>query len=514
MQPFRRIVGPIHGPARQSPDLQRLAVEAILGAHHLPDGSLVAVALRALSPMEWADMERYIRKIIAFPWHRDASLWEDITPSKLLEFYLTESWDLTRVGLYSLHRNGYLREAAVRIISGTPDRAGIHILLLRLNDHVPVIRNIATEAIRERIVPAYCDRWIEALPFLNRLKEMKRGSHGWLAVRVYEMLHLPECRGALQAGLASPDPLIHRSAFSIIADGDPANIEHLRNGLDDLDLAVRRDAVKRIAGIPDDDLFVAMVRMALTDPMSGIRSAAAAMTGRRMPEAAGDILHDSLFDPAPMMRAIARHHLKPDADIPEIYRAEVARNDDRTLAGAIAGLGETGTSRDAVTADALRDHPRGRVRQVATQAYLQLADQIAPDEILRILSNPTPRISREILSAPGRHLRAITIDQLMAGYIAGLDHVRRNITQLARRLSKWEQIILLIETISFTEPESADRDALYVEIEGWRNRYNRRQTQPTPRQTERMRDAMARNGALLTRAQRTELEFITRSLRG
>ncbi|MEP7217371.1 MAG: hypothetical protein ABI876_00560 [Bacteroidota bacterium] len=52
------------------------------------------------------------------------------------------------------------------------------------------------------------------------------------------------------------------------------------------------------------------------------------------------------------------------------------------------------------------------------------------------------------------------------------------------------------------------------EIERWRNHYNRRQTQPTPRQTERMRDAMERNGALLTRPQRTELEFIARLLRG
>jgi hypothetical protein len=75
------------------------------------------------------------------------------------------------------HRNGYVREAAVRGLAESRDGRAVPYLLLRLNDWVNQVRAAAREAIEVFLQPAFASDIIAALPVVSALVRRTRADH-------------------------------------------------------------------------------------------------------------------------------------------------------------------------------------------------------------------------------------------------------------------------------------------------------------------------------------------------
>ena len=76
--------------------------------------------------------------------------WNTIKP-KQVEAYLNKTKDIPVGNLLSLHKNGYVRQVAVRFLSNVENGEEIRFLILRLNDWVDSISEAAQAAISDRL---------------------------------------------------------------------------------------------------------------------------------------------------------------------------------------------------------------------------------------------------------------------------------------------------------------------------------------------------------------------------
>ncbi|MEO6046138.1 MAG: hypothetical protein ABIQ57_01565 [Candidatus Kapaibacterium sp.] len=447
--------------------------------------------------------------------------WSDLAPEQFAKLHRIAPMNAAELGLICFHRDGYVRERATDFLREIDDGSELPFLILRASDLVSQVRDAAIKALRERLTTDYCRHWTDSLPLIERLREVKHLRGRWLINAVDTLLRHSDCRDALMNALDSDDPSIRRSTWILCARNHPIAAGHLRRGLCDDDRLIRKHTIDQIETITDDHLFTELMTIAIADSSTGLRAAAASMLGRRNPDAAADLLRPLLFDSSLLVRATVQHYLRnrvgPESeseleiDIPEIYRREILRDDDRTIIEALAGLAETGSSADALLAGRFRDHRLSRVRRIATKAYLHLADRIASGELLEILSDRTPRVSRKILSAAERHLNLLTIEDFRLIFFSfEHPHVLNNLLILTRRCSKWDQIILLLENLPVTN-EQSKRAAIISEIEFWRSNYNHRLTSPTQKHREQLTDLLERNGSFLTAEQRSDLTLIAKT---
>ena len=89
------------------------------------------------------------------------------------------------------HRNGYVREAAVRGLAESRDGRAVPHLLLRLNDWVNQVRAAAREAIEVFLQPAFAADVVAALPVVSTLIRRTRADHEELIHRVFTFLRSP-----------------------------------------------------------------------------------------------------------------------------------------------------------------------------------------------------------------------------------------------------------------------------------------------------------------------------------
>ncbi len=111
---------------------------------------------------------------------------------------------LAAAAICSMHRSGYVREAAVRELAVRRDTLELPYLILRAADWVPEVRRLAQDAVMARLTAPCLPALVSCLTLVEG-ESFATGRASSLAPAVDALLSDPESADALLAGLSLPD---------------------------------------------------------------------------------------------------------------------------------------------------------------------------------------------------------------------------------------------------------------------------------------------------------------------
>jgi hypothetical protein len=146
-------------------------------------------------------------------------------------------------------------------------------------------------------------------------------------------------------------------------------------------------------------------------------------------------LHAALLDRHRSMRHAGRFYLSeavddsgPRFDAPEFYRRAIASSGSRTLAAAIAGLGECGTRSDATLVARFASDAKPSVAAAAVRALARLDPDSHRDDFIRWMADHRSKVTREAYHAVMALGSAIDVSQVR-------DAMAKAASPLAKRLA-------------------------------------------------------------------------------
>ena len=469
-------------------------------------------ALAAAPALEYSALDRRCREIADY----DAGPgWRELRPLQLDAFSSVDPLDVAALGLASFHRDGRVRERAVRRLDEARGAGELPFLVLRVNDWVREVADPALAAVERRLTSACAADVVRCLPLLERLADAdrRRDRRGLLASAL-ALLREPAHRPALLAGFASRDRTVRRLAFRLLLEttGDPASLAPLLEAaLRTDDLVLRTRAVAEARGRLGRDELVALAALMLRDPFMPVRRAALALLVEAAPETGRVHLSEALLDRHRAVREAARFWLLRRFAFPafaDVYRVHTtAPSPPARLAAAVAGLGETGTVADAAVVLPLLDHERPAVRAAAVRALGRLDAAGHRPRLLAALDDPSPAVSRAargILRAGEPGLSAAELESRITG--AAHPHARLGALALADRVGKWEGLRLLLVGSASALP--AVRAEARRRLAQWLARVNTRFAEPTVADLDAIEAAIEAARHTLERRTATELRAI------
>lgn len=271
-------------------------------------------------------------------------------------------------GLCSLHRNGYVREAALRTLASIPSAMAVPFLLLRCDDVVPPVREQAVAAVRACMRADLAPAFARSLRIIDALAGRQRGSS-----LIEDLRHfLIANPAALDAVSDDPDALVRQRAREWrIHAGDFR--ETMAKSLVDPSIRVQLWAARLIVSKRTSDAD----KLALLPLLERSRLVSARLLGlraRAQVDLADEPLERALLDHQAAVRHLARTLLRarhPDRPFGDtrgralaVLRREATPDE---IVGALGALADIGLLADVGLIDGYANDARRRVRREATR---------------------------------------------------------------------------------------------------------------------------------------------------
>lgn len=278
----------------------------------------------------------------------------------------------------SMHRNGHIRELAVRHLAASGEREALRWLVLRCGDWVAPVRDAALAAVEPVVGAEHAPLLVSVLPLLSGARFQSGRPTDRLAGLVETALRSSAARAAVEDGLVGSDRRVRRACAHLLADGAPAP------ALVERVLAVH-DIVATsllLRGMPTDGAGSGEVgRLLLRSPMARFRAEglwrvlqSGTETDHAAPAARRALVDAALVDAAPAVREVAQRWLTERGEDPRSQY--LALLTDRP-AIALMGLGDRPRAEDAALARAAVDDEVAAVRVAALRLLAALG---APED--------------------------------------------------------------------------------------------------------------------------------------
>lgn len=421
-------------------------------------------------------LDQYIRSLDSYHYSNKLAAWHKLTPESIRAFSIQDEADACFVGLCSFHRNGYVRQAAVERLASESAGGELAFLLLRLNDWQPKIRFLAYKALKQKRIVAYAPHFLSNISLVDHLvRYYHREKFTDLVDDIYAMLRHPAQRSVLAGGFCSNDLTVRRLSFELavgLGAGDQEDI--WREAMAQSDALIRlRTSALLVKNESNDCLKNGLERM-LVDVFPPIRQLAVQTYVGRYPEKSREVLFAALLDPHKTIRELARYHLKGQhVDFAAFYRTKCAADDERQLAAAIAGLGETGEQADAKRLLPFLDQERTQIRRAAMKAIALLDPEPYSDCFFRLLQSAKRGESREASNVLAGMVDLRHVERLWAIFTTAAEvHVKKHILHIVEKLGKTESIMFMLRAC--TAPEEAVQQEAVRRIALWLDGCNKK----------------------------------------
>lgn len=460
-----RVVLPVLSKLAELGDERAIpCLSAVLGADQASIRDAAARAVEKLMPSDLAGLvllETTIRDRGEYAsdawWPSDRPGIDRYIPERVARAVIGSEPPTKVLGLLSFNPNGHTRELATRALAGTTDDAALVFLLLRANDWVPQVSEVARSALVRRCVPERARSFVGVLPLVERLNAQRRVDNAALIAQIETVItgtHVGVA--ALVAALASETDRDVRRAIARLIAVRAVPIVGFEGAFADKDPVVRTrvvlGALKHCSGTE----LERWLPQFLLDPAPRIRSLAFQAADAKLPDVLRAVLPGLLFDGNFWMREFARQKMGLERKgFAALYAAEIARGDSPKLRAAIAGLGEVGTVDDVAVIVPRTQTGSSRTRQVALRALFGLLKEKAVPPLVDALGSDFEGVSKvatELLLTPG----LIAFGDDVAPLTRALaPHVRANALRAIAGIDKWEALIAALE-------RAADPDARVV----------------------------------------------------
>ncbi len=489
MQPIPSDTGALLGKVAKSASWWRRFFES-------EDAEEIQGIIEELSPLDLAVLDQRARGYTEYGYSRLRN-WESLRPSDVGRLAHSQ-FATSLVGLSSFHFNGHVREAAVEELARHHSGKELPFLLIRLNDWVPQVRDVAARAARARIEPAYAAHFLANIGLVLRLGDCGRAEKQ-LVEDVRVLLKRPECKEVLRAGMASKDRTVRRTSFRLAAEAAPAErASIIRSVLDDPDAVTRSWAVRHFLPDVTPEELGELVGTMLADQFMPVRRDALWTVATKRSDLAVEPLRRALLDSHRSMREMARHFLAIAgiADVRDFYADAIQKGAKPKLFSAICGMGETGKASDVALVAAHLRAPVPKLRRAAAYAVGKLGADSCVSALVGLLLDPSVSVSREALKALLPQARRLPVEDLETLFASDAAiHTRRNALTLILHVGKWRMLPVLLSACVDLDARIAGQATRA--LDNWFSNYNRSFAEPTQTEMERIRTELAKVEAKL-----------------
>lgn len=472
----------------------------------------VADAIEALagrlSPRALADLDVHMRRA-AWAVDREEEAWTLLTPDAAKTLARALGDRVRAIGLLSMHRSGFVREAVLDELRAWTDGRELPVLALRANDWVDAVATLASDQLSRRLTPENCAAVVNALPALVRMLAQTRRDHQRVAASLRATLESHEAL-VLEAfdGFDRTTRLFVWNVFGRRATTSEAGI--VRVTLADRDPLVRPLAIDALAQATDIHEAIRILQhLAIDDEAPLVRRRALTALAARSPDAARKVLPRAWRDASGSVRSLSRwlaQELDTSLDARAFYRQAISEGGRTSeLLGPLAGLGETGSADDALAIEPFIQNPSPRLRVTAFRALAAVAPERAASRAVDGVGDSSPRVRRMALAillahAPDTFMAAVERLWTSASFAVRLDALRVTI-----RAPKWPALAVQLEALA--DPHAAIRAHAVTLVDDWLARFNDRNVAPSEAELSRVRQLAAAHGDRLSPESRRLLDF-------
>lgn len=313
------------------------------------------------------------------------------TMDTLLNF--TPEVSVHLLGVASLNSNGYIREKALRLVSGLPDSRMVPYILLRLNDWVLPVRNLAVRILRSTLTADNIDIFIDNAYLVNKLQNVLRVDLKNTRQEIIDYLKNDSLKDKIKNGLKNLQVKTRLFCYMLLMDGIAFEEDVISSALKDKCFEIRMWLVKAIK-ILEPDKRNSIIGKLLEDKSAKVKTAVLRKYEDIVCLMFRERLERLVVDERASIRDEARFITKKYSfikDFPEFYRQQIL---DNPVPGALVGLGETGNKSDFVIVSRFCTYEEPKIRLAAMIAMWYLSKEEAVKYVLDSLDSDVPKIRK------------------------------------------------------------------------------------------------------------------------
>ncbi len=419
---------------------------------------------------------------------------------------------LTR--LASMNANGRVRERAVRSLATIAGGTELRFLLLRLNDWVRQVEELALEAVIDRISEESAHEFAAILPLVAWLERTNRVDHASVLAQIHEALRSTEVRQTMLVAMSSLHRDVRRMSFRILIEVGATELPGVvRHVLGVEDSVLRLFAARSLRPAFDDEQLRIVLPAIVLDRAPPVRLQGLRLWWEIFPEDAEGAMESALLDQNGSLRAMAQYHLRERGPsfLRDTYLGVLTGEQPELLAPAMAGLAEVGEPADAQAIACFLESPLPSLRRAAVGAIVRLGGESYLARAFELVADSSAGVSRQATRAVRKHVAELGHNKLWSMYSEFTQvHVRHNLLLLIAQLSKWEAIPYLLTATACQEERLSGLACSLAE--NWERNYNRSQAQPSHEEAARLTKALVSSERGLPQHLAESIRFIVRSL--
>jgi HEAT repeat protein len=469
--------------------------------------------LECVKPAEYSRFDEYLRVgDLDWKWRRET--WAELQVQDVKRLAKLSEGSASLLGVLSCHSSGYIRENAVRELGQFTSGVELPFLLVRVNDWVETVREIARAQVLARIRPGYAFAFLKWLPLVLRLRLTRRGKNEEIIERVKELFQSAEATHLLEAGRNSEDRLARRFCYEASLSGRLEGEDALLpTALQDSDFHIRAIAARALERRPPSAEGQRLLEAALRSRFSRVRHEALRSYAGKYPGSAEAELKRALLDPNISIREEAQFYLNRAAkfSVREFYIEQIATSSGKTLASSLSGLGEVGRKEDSALLSQYLAAKQPQVRAAALRAIAKLDLGYDAAIFLAALSDESAKVGREAAFGLQKRVNSVGGAKLWDAFNECKNpRARRGVLFLIARLSKWESLGYLLHALGDPDESVSEAAARYkARLE---RRWNRSFVPPTKDQAERLLAILETHELLISPGQKERLKAELREI--
>ena len=267
--------------------------------------------------------------------------------SRLVNMNIDSRYEQAFLSILSSNSNGYVREAALRIMVEKGYDC-LNALVLRSSDWVSQIRVYANTKLWELWGDFSDQNIVNSIPVVERLMQKTRVDNSELLKSIKLRLRSEKGSKLLFKQIENGDYIAARYAFTYLCEDDGHTQQLISLGISHRDVVIRTNTLKLAQKfLRKEELLEALNKM-LKDTSTMIRRNVLYGYIESFPEQSENVLKEILFDKAKSLREFARFYLREKGieSFAALYRDKLTTANSKELIGVVFGLGETGIEED------------------------------------------------------------------------------------------------------------------------------------------------------------------------
>lgn len=360
------------------------------------------------------------------------------------------------------HRDGRIRERALRLMRKRPGPLATALTLIRCDDWVPQVRLCAEEALQQIIAtdPAALFAHLDLLLVLRERQRMQAGV--WRTL-IEPALLAPVHSAARWEALDHGGSRQRLFACNLILRADPARIDPLAlHAVHNRDPVIARWGLRELPGLSGVPLSDDLIAYALRHPHASVRAHALRLRARSPDDAFRSLLREFLLDPSASVRNVAAHASRSLGSEPrEVWRDALDSGVDPDRRYALLALSDCAEAEDLARIAPWLQHTTGDVRCAALRAAVRAGIDDSAAHLRDALASPSGKVVALALKLGATVPAFLTRDTLADAFIAANLLTRWRILDATRQLNRWDALDCLLDGIDHDAHASELLHALF-----------------------------------------------------